>query len=67
MPISLDYLPVLSKDFEVDRVDALPVAEISFVKYNYYYIGGRRVIREKVVQIFGVDSRRENLYGGVIQ
>ena len=63
MSISLKYLPALSENFEVDRVDAFPVVEISLVKYNYCYAGGRRVIREKVIQIFGVDSRRKNLYG----
>lgn len=61
--IKLEHLPVLSENFEVDKVDALPVAEISFVRYNYSYIGGRKVVREKVIQVFGIDGTKENIYG----
>jgi hypothetical protein len=71
MVVNLDHLPVLDDDFPVDRIDSVPVREISYVYYKYKYPSDREVRyprdrevrRRKVLMVFGTNSSKDVLYG----
>jgi hypothetical protein len=63
MVVNLDHLPILDDDFPVDRIDAVPVREISYVYYKHKYPRDREVRRRKVLMVFGTNSSKDVLYG----